>query len=101
MKLKTLPWAALLPPEAAGAAAQDPRERCDCLTDCGDDVRVKAGSVRPCDRMAALMGRPTVLDVARSATDASQVHLVLSGPICELDLQALRAHLRYFGPPVL
>lgn len=77
------------------------RERCDCLNDCGDDSRVKVGRVRPCDRMAALMARPRVSDVARSATDPRLVHLTLSGPICEADLQALRAHLRYFGPPVL
>lgn len=101
MKAKASPWAALMPPATAGAAVEDPRERCDCLTDCGDDVRVKAGTVRPCERMAALMGRPTVSDVALSATDPRLVHLTLSGPICEVDLEALRAHLRYFGPPVL
>lgn len=37
-------------------------EPCDCLNDCGDDPRLKAGKVQACEKLIALRAMPTKSD---------------------------------------
>lgn len=77
---------------------QFPSIPCDCLNQCGDDSRLQAGMVTPCERWKAWATRARIVGVSRLADDVRAVVVHFNAEPCDADMRALHNLDRWPSP---